>query len=107
MGRMHMAAAGLLMAALTTGCAGMNQDGMSAEAGSMGSESMGSGAMASGSAHASGGMNHSGMQMSAADHQVMTQCMAMSREAMMRNARCAEMARMHPEMTRPPSNAPR
>lgn len=91
MTRMRMAAAGLMMAALagTAGCASMREkmgmdssDGMSA-----------SGMEASGTMAASGGM-----QMSEADKRMMASCMAMTKDQMMKNRRCQDMAKMHPEM---------
>ncbi len=79
MGRMRMAAAGLMMAALagTAGCASMRES-MGMERDRMGMES--------------------GMQMSEADMRMMASCKAMTREAMMKNSKCMEMMRMHPEM---------
>ncbi len=91
MGRMRIMAVGMMMTglAVTAGCAGM-QDKMGA------SREMGA---AAGDMESSGSMGMSGgMRMSDADKRMMASCMAMTHEKMMANQRCAEMAKMHPEM---------
>ncbi len=98
MGRIRMVAAGMMMTALagTAGCAGM-QDKMGAS-GEMG---------AAGAMESSGSMGMSGgMQMSEADKKMMASCMAMPRDQMMKNARCQEMGKMHPEMMNKGTNNP-
>lgn len=89
MGRMQLVAAATLTAALigTAGCASM-QDKMG-RSGDM--EAM--------------GMSE-GMQMSDADKKMMASCMAMSRDQMMKNAKCQAMAKMHPEMMNKGMNNP-
>ena len=48
----------------------------------------------------SGGMMSSGdhMKMSAKDKKMMTKCQGMSHDAMMKNAGCKKMMKMHPDM---------
>ncbi|MBW3560726.1 MAG: hypothetical protein KY449_13385, partial [Proteobacteria bacterium] len=89
-GRMTIMAVSVMTAlAGTAGCASM-QDKMNAS-GEMGA--------AAGGMESSGGMGMSGgMRMSDADKKMMASCMAMDHEQMMGNSRCAEMAKMHPEM---------
>ena len=50
--------------------------------------------MASGNAMSSGHM----MKMSASHKRIMTKCMAMSHDGMMKNKSCMKMMKMHPDM---------
>jgi hypothetical protein len=81
-------AAGMMMTALaaTAGCAGMRDK--------MGMNSSDSMAMSG------------GMKMSEADKKMMASCMAMTPDQMMKNARCQEMAKMHPEMMKKDASNP-
>jgi hypothetical protein len=86
-----MLAASMMMTALAgaAGCAGMG-DKMGAS-GEMGARA--------GGMESSGSMGMSGgMQMSEADKKMMASCMAMTRDMMMKNAKCQAMMKMHPEM---------